>query len=296
MPPLGGCEASRTDLALSGSELIILQMEETATCPNCATLLQGRYCHGCGQKRIEPDELRIGWFMAQLVKALTMADGRFLGSIGRLLFLPGTLERDWLAGKRKRHLAPLSLFLIANLVYFFHPPLTDLNLSLAEQVEQQPYSAMAERMVAARLESRDQDFETYAAHYQAEATAIAKLLVILHAPLLALMLMLLHWRRRLFFVDHLAVSLHFWAFLLFMVMLVPWALALLMRIAGIGSHGLMQATLMTLVSIYAWQQLRVAYVQPAWMALAKLPVFILGFILAHMVYRAAQFLVAYALS
>jgi hypothetical protein len=268
----------------------------SAACPNCDTPLQGRFCHACGQKRIEPEERRLSWFLGQLVKAVTMADGRFLGSLGRLMFRPGVLERDWLAGRRRRHLAPLSLFLIANLVYFFYPPLTDLNMSLAEQVQLQPWSPVAERMVDARLEARGIGFDEYAAEYRVKATELAKLMVILHVPLLALVLMLLHPRRGLHYVDHLAVSLTFWAFLLFMMMVVPWVLALLLNIAGLGTRGVLQVTLLGLTCAYAWQQMRLAYDQPGGRALAKLPVFILGFGIAHMIYRATQFLVAFALS
>jgi hypothetical protein len=275
---------------------IIPAVNASAACPNCDTPLQGRFCHACGQKRIEPEERRLSWFFRQLVKALTMADGRLLGSLGRLMFRPGVLERDWLAGRRRRHLAPLSLFLIANLVYFFYPPLTDLNMSLAEQVRLQPWSPLAERMVDARLEARGIGFEEYAAEYRVKATELAKLMVILHVPLLALVLMLLHPRRGLHYVDHLAVSLNFWAFLLFMMMVVPWVLALLLNIAGLGTRGILQITLFGLTCAYAWQQMRLAYDQPGGRALAKLPVFILGFVVTHMIYRAIQFLVAFALS
>ena len=275
---------------------IIRAMSDLAACPNCDTALQGRFCHACGQKRIEPEERRLSWFLGQLFKAVTMADGRFLGSLKRLLFRPGILERDWLAGRRRRYLAPLSLFLIANLVYFFSPPLTDLNMSLAEQVQLQPWSPVAERMVNARLEARGVEFADYALQYKTKATEIAKLLVILHAPILALVLMLLHPRRGLHFVDHLAVSLNFWAFLLFMMMVVPWVLALLLTLAGLASQGWLQLTLAALTCAYAWQQMRLAYGQPGWRALFKLPIFILGFVAAHITYRATQFLVAFALS
>jgi hypothetical protein len=265
-------------------------------CLNCSATLRGRFCHECGQKSIEPEERRIGWFLAQLLKALTMVDGRFLGSLGRLVFRPGVLDRDWLAGRRRRHLAPLSLFLIANLLYFFYPQLTDLNLSLADQLSSQPHSALARTLVAAKVEARGLGLLDYAALYEARSTEVAKLMVILHAPLLAAALLLLHFRRGIFFVDHLAVSLHFWAFMLFMIMSVPWLLGLLVRATGLALPGLLQVTLLSLTSLYGWQQLRVAYGQPGWLALAKLPLLLLGFALAHMVYRAVHFLAAYALS
>lgn len=266
------------------------------SCLNCGVVLQGRYCHACGQRRIEPEQRRLGWFFGQLVEAFTMVDRRFLGSIGRLMFHPGSLDRDWLAGRRRRNLAPLSLFLIANLVYFFFPPLTDFNLSLAEQAAYQPYSPIVERLVAARLETRGLEFDAYAAQYQAQANEIAKLLVILHTPLLALVLLALHARRQPYFVDHLMVSLHFWAFMLFMIMVVPWLLAVLFAVAGLGSQGLLQLAVLGLVGLYAWRQMNIAYAQPGWLALVKLPVFLVGLVIAHISYRAAQFLLVFVLS
>lgn len=129
-----------------------------------------------------------------------------------------------------------------------------------------------------------------------KATELAKLLVILHVPLLALVLMLAHPRRGLYFVDHLAVSLNFWAFLLFMVMIGPAVLALLLQVTGLGSHRALQLAMLGLTCAYAWQQLRVAYAQPAGWALAKLPLFIIGVAAAHVAYRATQFFAAFALS
>lgn len=270
-------------------------MSEPTACPNCATALQGRFCHTCGQKRIEPEEQRFSWFLRQLVESLTMLDERFLGSIGRLLLRPGRLDRDWLEGRRRRNLAPLSLFLIANVVYFFYPPLSDLNLSLEEQLAQ-AHGPVAEQLVSARLEARGVEFEDYALEYQAEATNLAKVLVILHAPLFALVLLVLHCRRGRYFVDHLAVSLHFWAFLLFVVMVLPWALWALFRVTGLGSPVLLQLSLAAIVLGYGWRQLQVAYAQPGWLALAKLPLLVAGLVAVHLVYRAAQFFLAFALS
>lgn len=282
-------------LAAAASCIIMQRMSEQTPCPNCGAPLQGRYCHVCGQKRIEPAEQQFGWFLRQLLESLTMVDERFLGSLGRLLFRPGRLDRDWLEGRRKRNLAPLSLFLIANVVYFFYPPLSDLNLSLAEQLAQ-PHGALAQQLVSARLEARGIEFEEYALQYQAEATNLAKVLVILHTPLFALVLMGLHFRRGRYFVEHLAVSLHFWAFLLIAVMVLPWLLWLMFRLTGLGSPLVLLLGLAGMVVLYAWRQMQVAYAQSGWLALGKVPLLLAGLVAAHFAYRAVQFFTAFALS
>lgn len=261
----------------------------TERCANCDAPLSGRYCAACGQKRIEPEERRVSWFIRQVVEATTMVDERFLGSLTRLMFRPGRLERAWLEGRRRRHLAPLTLFLIANLIYFVYPPLTDFNLSLHDQATQQPWSSGVDALVERRLAEREISFDEYAAEYGARAQDLAKIMVIVQVPIFAMVLMMLHYRRRLFFVDHLAVSLNFHAFLLITVLALP----LILRVSG--AMWLWQWALLAII-VYAWRQIQVAYDQTWWLALAKLPAVLIGVIVAHMCYRAMQFGVAFALT
>ena len=122
------------------------------------------------------------------------------------------------------------------------------------------------------------------------------MLVILHAPLFALVLLVLHFRRGRYFVDHLAVSLHFWAFLLSVVMVLPWILWAMFRLTGLGSPAVLQLSLAAVVLGYGWRQMQIAYGQSGWLALAKLPLMLAGLVAAHLVYRAAQFFLAFALS
>jgi hypothetical protein len=265
-------------------------------CPNCGAPLAGRYCHACGQKRIEEHERRFTWFVAQFFRAVTMVDGKLLRSLGRLVFRPGVLDRDWLQGRRRTNVAPLSLFLLANLIYFFHPPLSDLNLSLGEQLGQTFYGTMAGSMVQARLDARGVSLESYALAYGQQVHAMAKLMVILHVPAMGAVLLALHYRRRIFYVDHLALGLHFWAFLLIHFMATPSLLAAIHQATGFGSRTLLQVVIGGGLLLYAWQQLRLAYQQPAWMAALKLPVLLVGITASHMLYRFVQFLLVFSLT
>ena len=269
-------------------------MSTGEACPNCGAALVGRYCHECGQKRIEPRERRFAWFVQQVFRAVAMLDGRLPRSAGRLLLRPGRLDRDWLEGRRRVNVAPLSLFLLANLVYFFHPPLSDLNLSLHEQTTQGLYGPLAGSLVEGRLAARGLALAEYASIYREHATSMAKLMVILHVPMLAAVLMALYPRRDIFYVDHIAVALHFWAFLLVHMMATPTLLELLHRATGVGSRGVFQLVMLLVVLGYAWQQLRVGYGQRGWLAAAKLPLLLVGLFASHMLYRFVQFLVVFA--
>jgi hypothetical protein len=266
----------------------------TAACPNCGATLLGRYCHECGQKQIEPAERRFTWFVAQLLREVALVDSRLARSLARLLFRPGTLDRDWLAARRKRNAAPLTLFLLANLIYFFHPPLTDLNLTVNDQFGQPLYGHLAESLVRARAAARGVGVDTYASVYFQQATSLAKTMVILHVPLLAGVLALLFMRRRIFFVDHVAVALHFWAFLLFHAMATPLLLAAVLPRVGVDSAAVFQLTMLGVMLLYAWQQMRVGYATRWWTAAARVPLFFVGFVLSHLLFRFVQFMLVFA--
>jgi hypothetical protein len=266
----------------------------TDACPNCSAPLIGRYCHACGQKRIEPEERRFTWFVGQLLREVALVDGRLARSLARLLFRPGTLDRDWLAGRRRRNTAPLNLFLLANLVYFFYPPLTDLNLGLYDQFRQPLYGTLADGLVRARTEARGIGIDEYASAYFRQATSLAKTMVILHVPLLAAVLAGLFMRRRIFYVDHIAVALHFWAFLLFHAMATPPLLAAVLPRIGIESAAVFQLLMIGVILLYAWQQLRVGYATRWWSAAARVPLFFVGFVLSHLLFRFVQFVLVFA--
>lgn len=168
-------------------------------------------------------------------------------------------------------ISPIRLFLLANLLYFLAPVLTDLSLSLHNQVRGEAYRQLApERCVEpaadprctwggqmhsrftepvflrtlererARAEARGRRFDPTAFEYRynARSEAIGKLLVIVHVPFLALALALLAWRRRLYYAEHFVVALGLVTFVLLLVPLgvspLAWLYALLQRTLGLS--------------------------------------------------------------
>jgi len=88
-----------------------------AACENCATPLQGQFCHACGQTAHSP--LRsVGHAIEDIFESFWHLDGRIFRTL-RLLFSPGRLANAYLAGHRAPFVPPLRLFVILSVLTFF---------------------------------------------------------------------------------------------------------------------------------------------------------------------------------
>jgi hypothetical protein len=93
-----------------------------AQCENCATALQGPYCHVCGQHAHNP--LRsFGHAVEEVLESFWHLDGRFVRTL-RDLLVPGRLAANYLGGHRARYVPPLRLFLVLSVLTFFVGRLT----------------------------------------------------------------------------------------------------------------------------------------------------------------------------
>jgi hypothetical protein len=238
-------------------------------CLNCSAPLAGPYCGACGQKALADEDRRFHHLVGQFVEAVTELDGRFWGSVKALLFRPGVLSRDYIEGRRVRWMSPMALFLLANLLYFLAPALTDFSLPFDNQVPGelvvevleaegetlsaeeratflgwggQLHSPVTASWVEARVERRDRErmartdgqarytMADYARAYDARMPEVSKLLIVLHVPFMALALLAVFRRRGFYFAEHFVVSLHLFAFYILFLELMSGLLSLLSRV------------------------------------------------------------------
>jgi hypothetical protein len=92
-------------------------MHSVVNCENCATPLQGDYCHACGQSVHNPTR-HFGHAVEEVLESFWHLDGRAFRTL-RDLMVPGRIARNYLAGQRVRYIAPLRLFVILSLLTFF---------------------------------------------------------------------------------------------------------------------------------------------------------------------------------
>ncbi len=92
-------------------------------CANCATPLQGPWCHVCGQSA-EDFHRSIVKLTGEVIEGVLHADGRLWRTLPDLMFRPGRLTRAYLEGHRAPQIPPLRLFLVVLLAIFLVGGLT----------------------------------------------------------------------------------------------------------------------------------------------------------------------------
>ena len=276
----------------------------SAQCQNCGAAVSGRYCAACGQ-RVEPPLHSLWHFTKTATEDLTHADSRLWRTLGALLFRPGYLTREFLAGRRARYLPPVRLYLVISVLFFLwasatpHQPMV---IQITEPDHGPAHAALkpfGEEAFGKRLpgESAEQHAErvcSSSANYDgpwrariqpAARRACVRLVldngrslpeVFLHnvpramfifLPLLAGAMMLMYWRPRHYYVEHLLLFLHNHAFVFLLLLLAGLATALLPPLSGWLTGA---ATLY--IAWYAYHSMRVVYEQGRVLTLGKLAV------------------------
>src|ERR1700744_2185987 len=86
-------------------------------CLNCGTILEGHYCHNCGQENLQIKE-GFGHMMNHAISDYFHFDHQFFHTLKPLLFKPGFLTNEYMAGRRAQYLHPVKMYIFISLVYF----------------------------------------------------------------------------------------------------------------------------------------------------------------------------------
>ena len=86
-------------------------------CLNCGTILEGKYCHNCGQENLQIKE-SFGHMMTHAVSDYFHFDHQFFHTLKPLFFQPGKLTTEYMAGHRVQYLHPVKMYIFISLIYF----------------------------------------------------------------------------------------------------------------------------------------------------------------------------------
>jgi thiamine biosynthesis protein ThiS len=274
------------------------------TCPTCGETAGRGFCPNCGEKKPSKDDFSMHHFFSHALGEFFHFDSKIFRTCRLFFTKPGFLTAEYVRGCRKRYLHPFQLFFIANLVYFLVQPYigwTGLRTTLFVQTHMMSYSALASRMVAARIAAEGVTLQQFSQSFDHVVDVQARSLAMIMVPLFALVLAVLQWRKRQFFGQHLVFSLHFTGFFLTAVLIgVYGAASLAYRFAlrrgslipQLNSDNFISAFAFLLLAIYTTLALRAVYRDSVLVSLAKAVAITISVHYVLDVYRFILFLTA----
>ncbi len=217
--------------------VLLPEVAKGRACLNCGETLGGKFCSQCGQKDGEPHPT-LSQLASELVGEFVSVDSRHLRTLRLLLFRPGQLTRDYLAGRRIRFLSPLKTYLLASVLLFgllALLPKAHVSVVTGVPLNAAPAPAKHGTELSFSLPERypifDRQLQAAAARAKANPQAFAEAVranvprvFFLLLPAFALFLRLFY-RGGWHYLDHLVFALHYHAF----VFLDLTALAVLRR-------------------------------------------------------------------
>src|ERR1700733_4299672 len=199
-------------------------------CLNCGAALTGRYCADCSQAA-NVHVPSTGELVHEALEGITHSDSRLWPTLYLLCFKPGMLTQEFVAGRRAAYLPPFRLYLVLSILFFLaasvsntHAKIvrfdhtgavvTDASPTDCAKLNDTPFSATlfgtdwAPRIKHACGEiARDNG-----ANLLHVALGIAPKAMFIFLPLIAFLHMLLYWRPRHRYAEHLLFFLHLHAF------------------------------------------------------------------------------------
>lgn len=236
-------------------------------CTNCGNALVEIYCAHCGEKQPSHHDRTGGHFLHETVHELIHLDGKLFRTLKELMIMPGQLTAEYFAGRKKRYIAPIRLFLtfftLSFLAYSSIKPVAIYSLDgLLAMDRKGELKSRIERAAKRRSITYEQLSTRIDVRWQ-KNMSLSSLANILF---LAILLKLLYLRR--YFAEHLVFSTHYICFSLAMTLLyLPVYLLIGMR-QSTGNYVLMVVGGI-IACVYIYLALRRVYGQGGGITLVK---------------------------
>jgi hypothetical protein len=215
-------------------------------CPNCGNSTPGNYCPECGQRRGER-WITLRRMLAEVIEDQLSLNAALPRTLRALLFHPGFLSAEYLAGRIQRYIPPFRLYLATSVVFFLllsflgergrgvvriesDGAIADSTLTVLELIERADTTPTGERRMRQLApfntpwewldslgnsrfrELLDQRPREAARAFTNVFLRRVPTTVFLLLPLFAFLLYLLFFRRRRYYVEHFVFALHTHAF------------------------------------------------------------------------------------
>lgn len=244
----------------------VLPAEETPpkACTNCGYALVDVYCAKCGEKQPDHHDLTVGHFAHELFHELFHLDSKLFRTLRDLVVRPGELTAEYFAGRKKRYIAPLRLFLtlfaIQFIAYSTYKPVAIYSLGTLMQIDQSDKLEKAlERAAAKRNIPYPQLVERIEHRWQKNMSLVS----ILSIVSIALMLKLLYLRHGRFLGEHLVFAAHLMCFS-YILSIVVWPVYAVIGVKQATSNYVLTVIMSAITIYYLYLALRRVYRQSGW--------------------------------
>jgi Protein of unknown function (DUF3667) len=204
-------------------------------CLNCGAVLTGRYCANCSQAA-DVHVPSTGELLHEALEGITHSDSRLWRTLHFLWFKPGRLTQEFVAGRRASYLPPFRLYLVLSILFFLAASFSNTQVKVVQfdtatkvvqfdtaTVTSQPecdkvnHTAFAVTLFgrdwAPRIKHACNEIaRDNGANLFHVAVGTAPKAMFLFLPLVAFLHMLLYWRPRHKYAEHLLFFLHLHAF------------------------------------------------------------------------------------
>jgi hypothetical protein len=259
-------------------------------CTNCGNALADVYCARCGEKQPSHHDLTLGHFVHEAVHELVHLDSKLFRTLHELMLKPGQLTAEYFAGRKKRYIAPIRLFLtlfaIAFIAYSAFKPVAIYSMEGLMRMD--PKNQLKPKLEEAAAK-RHMSYEQLSTRIEVRWQKNMSLVSMVGILSLAVLLKLLYFRR--YFTEHLVFSTHYICFA-YMMSLLLWPVYLVIGIKqGTANYVLM--VISTIVScVYIYFALSRVYGQGGGITLLKSIVVWAGTFVTSMVLMAGSLVAA----
>jgi hypothetical protein len=255
----------------------------TRACPSCGAPRTGPYCAACGERFLEPEDLRIGHFLLhELPHELLHVDGKLPRTLWSLCTRPGAMAADFVAGRRNPYFGPLRTYLAVYLLVVLAGALFGAHeraLPILERAHDIDPTGLLERLIAARgdLQWSSPELRTRLAERARIGGELGTVLIFLGV---AVVQSLVLWSTRRRFLEHVVLGLTVASFYLALMLIASPLIAL----AGAARYDALalyvqQALAITALPIYWWIAIRRFYALRPWPAALAAVLITLGHML-----------------
>lgn len=238
------------------------------TCPNCDTPLNGRYCSNCGQHQGRYDQV-FSQLVSEVMGDLFRLDGRGSKTLLSLLFRPGQLIVEFLAGARARYVSPVRVYLVASVLLFllFSIGPDDRSEQMVDADHAALNDAIAEKII---LDGADGPLTQYAQEQILKMVTLGRsnpqllfdqyidllaIIMFFLIPIFAIFVKLFYLKSPYFYTEHLIVCVYLQSFIY-----MTQSLLLVTGFFG-GALDWIAFTIRLWIPIYIFISLRVVYQQ-----------------------------------